>query len=479
MQIRRGYALVATWVLLQVTCTMSVVLANLKRLGDRHILPVIECNGSCSLCSSSAEALPASIMPTMTMISETKPTTPTHSGTRAFTLKFSPTQTTTPLTFSYGPSPTRTMSSTLNGRTGTAAANDSPSLTPIRTGTGTATLTPSGTQTATPSCTPMHAPRICDAGTRYDSNTEECVSCPNGQVQSSSHARNASCSSCPLGKWHNSTKTQCDDCSAGRKRGNGDNGCVICNSGYFSGAGAASCDKCGIGRYGSGSDRTSEENACAECPAGQVNPKEGQSGVDSCTYPATSTPTRTKTYMPTRTGTATRTPTRTKTPTSSKTRTPTPTSTVTALMSPPIQNRDFSSGDSHWESFNDGSLGSSQGETVVISPGNNGGVFQWFDLKVSGNFIYRMKVKHKSGSNMFGTHVGRNFGGNQVTRMRIDGHNWSTTHELSVPQDNDWHLIEAKLSLSSGDAVAFLQPGRTSGSPSEFFIQYVQFVEDR
>ena len=125
-------------------------------------------------------------------------------------------------------------------------------------------------------------PERCDAGTRYDSNEEECVSCPDGQIQPNSHLRKTSCSSCPLGKWHNSAKTKCDDCQAGTKRGSGDNECISCDLGYFSGAGSTSCDKCGVGQYGSGDDRTSETKACTRCPAGKVNPDEGQSRSNSC-----------------------------------------------------------------------------------------------------------------------------------------------------------------------------------------------------
>jgi hypothetical protein len=88
----------------------------------------------------------------------------------------------------------------------------------------------------------------------------ECSKCDGGRYRSSYATK--SCSDCPVGKDHRTSRTGCDTCSSGKYNPKGRNGyCSNCDAGRYSSSGAGSCSYCPTGKAQS----STGESSCGTC----------------------------------------------------------------------------------------------------------------------------------------------------------------------------------------------------------------------
>ncbi|XP_068719978.1 sushi, von Willebrand factor type A, EGF and pentraxin domain-containing protein 1-like [Montipora capricornis] len=105
----------------------------------------------------------------------------------------------------------------------------------------------------------------CPVGTYYDSDTDDCLLCPEGTYNQRGGV--LQCTPCPEGTWTLGTRqenfTACAD---------------ECGPGYFSPTGIAKCSMCPTGTYSSGE----RNKACENCPSGTVTVANAAKGIHDC-----------------------------------------------------------------------------------------------------------------------------------------------------------------------------------------------------
>ena len=111
----------------------------------------------------------------------------------------------------------------------------------------------------------------CPAGTYSDTASVECTECPQGRASSMG---SASCEVCPVGTYSTKGSGVCTLCAPGRYNDTpGNYYCKICpEASYSEGEGASECVSCPpgtAGEWGGPGGKTSKEEACQLCPAGE------------------------------------------------------------------------------------------------------------------------------------------------------------------------------------------------------------------
>jgi len=101
------------------------------------------------------------------------------------------------------------------------------------------------------------------------------------------------------------------------------------------------------------------------------------------------------------------------------------------------------------------------------------GVYQTLYLNAT-TYTLSYLVKHKSGSN----HIGSHFDGTPTMKIRIDGGEWKHGNIITVPSDDNWHLVEIQATYTTaGSYRVYLQPGRGGTEVSEFYFKYAQIEQ--
>ena len=129
----------------------------------------------------------------------------------------------------------------------------------------------------------------CGAGKFSPKGSNNCSSCPQGQVSKTSGS--STCEPCPPGTYE-TNRQFCNACLRGQISTEGSSACSPCDAGRFakealmcepcpdgtiSEAGSSECRSCPAGKF---SQR--ESNNCSECPAGEISQVAGGSACEAC-----------------------------------------------------------------------------------------------------------------------------------------------------------------------------------------------------
>jgi hypothetical protein len=155
----------------------------------------------------------------------------------------------------------------------------------IASGASTCTLCVAGKYTTTSN---VAACLACNAGsitnTGVEAGADTCTSCASGKYSLQSYV--AACTACAPGKYvfvvGSNEEADCVACAAGhvtdKLASAGATKCVACNPGLFSALPTVACADCPAGQLQPGGKSTS----CDNCPLGSAQPLTGQTSCDKC-----------------------------------------------------------------------------------------------------------------------------------------------------------------------------------------------------
>jgi len=107
------------------------------------------------------------------------------------------------------------------------------------------------------------------------------------------------------------------------------------------------------------------------------------------------------------------------------------------------------------------------------------GFYQNFPSLTEGDtYTWSALVKYVSGSQNFGGHIGPADTTKQF-KIRVDRCEWINDNSITVPNDNQWHLVEIQFVVDTEytDNKIYVQPGRGEAIATTFYVKYVQLEQ--